>query len=123
MNARHIALATTIIALVVLTHASARPVRDPVTMTPMRGVSFDIGSEPAVTYFVSDNGRCKLVLTQAGAAPGNATFTATRFEATIAAGESTRYVSSDGGTIEFECRPDARSVRILGVEQALADAH
>ena len=123
MNARSIAFAATITALVVLTQASARPVSDPVTMRPRQGVSFDIGPERAVTYFLSDNGRCKLVLTQAGAARGNhENFIATRFEATIAAGKSTRYESSDGSAIDFECHPDARTVRIHGVEPALADA-
>jgi len=51
-------------AQVALTQASARLIRDPVMMSPMEGVSFDIGAEHAVTYFLSDNGRCKLVLTQ-----------------------------------------------------------
>jgi len=123
MNARHIALAATITALVVLTHASARPVRDPVVMRPMGGVTFDIGAERAVTYFLSDNGRCKLVLTQAGAARGNhPDFMATRFEATIDAGKTTRCVSSDGHAIDFECQPNAQSVSIHGVTPALADA-
>jgi hypothetical protein len=122
MNARPAVFAA-LTMLVVLTQASARPVTAPVTMGPRQGVSFDVGLEHAVTYFLSDNGRCKLVLTQAGAARGNhANFIATRFEATIAAGKSTRYVSSDGSAIDFECHPDARSVRIRGVEPALADA-
>ena len=123
MNVRHIAFAATLTALVVLTQASARPTRDPVVMRPMGGVTFDIGAERAVTYFLSDNGRCKLVLTQAGAARGNhPDFMATRFEATIDAGKATRYVSTDGSAINFECHPDARSVSIRGVEPALADA-
>jgi len=110
-------------AQVALTQASARPIRDPVMPSPMGGVSFDIGAERAVAYFLSDTGRCKLVLTQAGAARGNdANFTATRFEATIDAGEVTRYVSSDGHGIDFECQPNAQSVTILGVAPALADA-
>jgi hypothetical protein len=76
-----------------------------------------------VTYFLSDNGRCKLVLTQARAARGNhANFAATRFEATIDAGKTTRYVSSDGHAIDFECQPNAQSVSIHGVAPALADA-
>lgn len=125
MNARYVTLAATITALVALTQASARPMKNvsDITVSPKSGISFDIGTERAVTYFLSDNGRCKLVLTQAGAARGNhADFIATRFEATIDAGKSTRYVSSDGSAIDFECHPDARSVRIIGVEPALADA-
>jgi hypothetical protein len=119
VNAKSIAFAATLTALIVLTEASSRPVIAPVTMSPRQGFSFDIGPERAVTYFLSDNGRCKLVLTKAGSARGNhADFIATRFEATIAAGKSTRYVPSDGSPIDFECHPDARSVRIRGVEPA-----
>jgi hypothetical protein len=109
-------------AQVALTQASARPIRDPVMPSPMGGVSFDIGAERAVAYFLSDTGRCKLVLTQAGAAHGNANFTATRFEATIDAGKTTRYVSSDGHAIDFECQPNAQSVGIHAVAPTLADA-
>jgi hypothetical protein len=123
MNARHLACAAALAGLIVLTHASARPVRDPVTMLPMGGVTFDIGGDPAVTYFLSANGRCKLVLTRAGAPRGNEpSFTATRFEATIDAGKSTRYVSGNGSAIDLTCRADARSMTIQGVEPALADA-
>ena len=123
MNAKAIAVALTLTTLAVSTQASARLRTDAVTMSPRQGISFEIGAENAVTYFVSDNGRCRLVLTQAGAARGDhADFVATRFEATIAAGKSTRYVSSDGSAIDFECHPDARTVRIRGVEPALADA-
>ena len=125
MNAKYIAVAATLTGLVVLTQASARPVKDlsDVSMSPRTGVSFQVGDEQAVSYFLSDNGRCRLVLTKAGQPNWtDATFTATRFEATIDAGETTRYVSTDGSAIDFECRPDARSVRIRGVEPALADA-
>jgi hypothetical protein len=122
MNARHVTFAATIVGLAVLGHASARAVADPVTMRPMSGVSFEIGDERAVTYFLSDNGRCKLVLTKVGANWNAETFAATRFEATIGAAKATRYVSSDGSALDFECRPDARSVSIRGLEAALADA-
>jgi hypothetical protein len=126
MNARYVTAAAMLTALAALSQASARSAQDltDVTMSPRTGVSFDIGAEHAVTYFLSDNGRCKLVLTQAGVARGNhADFMATRYEATIDAGKSTRYVSSDGSAIDFACHPDARSVRINGVEPALADAN
>jgi hypothetical protein len=35
------------------------------TMKPLQGVSFDIGTKRAVSYFLSDNGACKLTLTLA----------------------------------------------------------
>ena len=125
MNVKYNFITAVIAGLVVLTQASARPAADPspVTMSPMKGVSFEIGAERAVSYFLSENGQCKLVLTQAGEPDKNdATFTATRFEATIDAGKATRYVPSDGRAIDFECRPDARSVDIRGLDPELADA-
>ena len=125
MNAKYNAATAVIAGLAVLAQASARPAADPsaVTMSPMKGVSFEIGAERAVSYFLSENGECKVVLTHAGeASSSDATFTATRFEATIDAGKSTRYVSNDGRAIDFECQPNAGSVSIRGVTPTLADA-
>jgi hypothetical protein len=127
MNARYNFITAAIAGLVVLTQASARQLTDSdssaVTMRPMKGTSFEIGAEHAVSYFVRENGECKLVLTHA-AEPGanDGTFTATRFEATIDAGKATRYVSRNGDAIDFECQPNARSVSIRGAEPALAAA-
>jgi len=123
MNAKYNAVTAVIAGLAVLAQASARPAADPaaVTMSPMKGVSFEIGAERAVSYFLSENGECKLVLTHAGEPNVNEPgFTATRFEATIGAGKATRYVSRDGDAIDFECQSNARSVSINGVEAAYA---
>ena len=125
MNTKYLTLAAAVTGLFVLTHASARLLANPaaITMSPLNAYSFEIGDERAVTYFLSDNGQCKLVHTQARKPDWkDETFTATRFEATIDAGKAARYVSSDGSAIDFECRPDARSVSIRGLAPALADA-
>ena len=37
----------------------------PLTMKPLQGVSFNIGTKRAVSYFLSDNDICKLTLTLA----------------------------------------------------------
>ena len=37
----------------------------PLIMKPLQGVSFDIGTKRAVSYFLSDNDACKLTLTLA----------------------------------------------------------
>src|SRR5262245_64335257 len=98
MNARYNFVTAVIAGLVVLTQASARQLTDSgdVTMSPMKGISFDVGAERAVSYFLSENGECKLVLTHAGESKENdTTFTATRFEATIDAGKTKRYVSGN----------------------------
>ena len=41
----------------------------PLTMKPLQGVSFDIGTKRAVSYFLSDNDACKLTLTLAEVVP------------------------------------------------------
>jgi len=79
---------------------------------PMQAISFDAGEQHAVTYFLSQNGECRLVVTLSGEPGTTAGFTATRFEATIEAGKTTRYVSENGGSIDFDCEPTARTVSV-----------
>lgn len=102
-----------------LTHAVAGQPDDPSarTMRPMQGTDVEIGGDRGVTYFVREDGRCKLVMTLA-AEPGAdaSSFTATRFEATIEGGDTTRYVADDGAAIDFDCEPSAQTVSIRPVE-------
>jgi hypothetical protein len=118
----HIAITAAVTALFTLAQADAR--QDPtLTMKPMQGLSFDLGSDHAVTYYLKDSGRCRIVMTAAGAPEeSNGSFTATRFEATIEAGRTTRYVSNDGQAIEFDCEPSAGMVSIRAIEQDSASA-
>ena len=117
---KNFALAAAITTSFALTHALALHAGEPSaqTMHPMQGTTLDVGGNRGVTYFVRDNGRCKLVVTLA-AEPGvdASSFTATRFEATIEGGESTRYVSDDGGAVDFDCEPSAQTVSVRPVEQ------
>jgi len=87
------------------------------SMKPLHGVSFDAGSQRAVSYFLAEPGRCKLVVTLAGEPEDNATFTATRFEAAIGAGTGTRYTSSEGKAFDFACAADAQAMTINPVQQ------
>lgn len=125
MNARYLTLAATIAGLAVLGR-TAPLLADPyaVTLSPLSPITFEIGAERAVTYFVTENGQCRVVHTQAPEPDWNdAGFTTARFEAAIEAGTSTRYVSPDGIALDFACGTDARSVSVEGVEPAaLADA-
>src|ERR1700720_2058262 len=43
----------------------------PLTMKPLQGVSFDIGTKRAVSYFLSDGDTCKLTLMLAEVAYGD----------------------------------------------------
>lgn len=92
-------------------------------MTPMHGISFDLGSKRAVAYYLSAAGQCRLVLTLADAGwrdePG---FTTTRFEATLAAEHDVRFVSVEGRAVEFVCGASARTMTAKLAEQIAARA-
>ena len=81
------------------------------TLKPVHGISFHTGSKDAVAYFLSDSGSCKLVVTtvERGTQP-------TRFEASIAGGESTRYALSDANSLDFACAADAQTMKINALE-------
>jgi hypothetical protein len=107
-------------ALSLSTLATVAQASEPLTMKPLHGISFDVGSDRAASYFVSDKGKCKLVLTLADPNGEFATFSATRFEAAIEAGKTTRYVSH-GKTFEFGCAPDAQAMDVMQVSQLAAN--
>lgn len=96
----------------------------PMTMKPLQGISFDLGTKRAVSYFLKDQDQCKLVLTYAAAPDWKAipSLTATRFEARIPAGQSTRFDASEGPSVEFFCHTDARAVTVKQSEHIAVDA-
>lgn len=89
------------------------------TMKPLHGISFDVGTQRAVSYFLSDNGRCKLVLTLAEQPnwDDGPSLSATRFEAAVPGGKSTRFNSPEGKALEFACQTDAQAMSVKAVEQ------
>jgi len=93
------------------------------SMKPSHGISFNVGSKRAVSYFLSDAGQCKLVMTVA--APPNfgeiPSLTATRFEARVPAGRSTRFTDHDLSRLEFSCQRDAQSVTVNRIEKIAAN--
>jgi hypothetical protein len=86
-------------------------------MKPLHGISFDVGSKRAVSYFLSENGHCKLVLTIADPPKWDdiSTFTATRFEAAIPGGKATRFNSTESKSHEFACHISAQSMSVTPV--------
>jgi hypothetical protein len=95
------------------------------TMQPMHGASFDIGSKRAVGYFLSKEGTCKLILTLAAEPNWDSdvtTFQATRYEAAIPAGKATRYNSDEGPAFEFACQLNAESMSVTRVDQVAGSA-
>lgn len=105
MTIRNTILSATALSGLLLTANSAASLADGAqTFKPGQGITFEAGSKHAVGYFVSDAGRCKLVLTLAGEPNWDNVvgFSAIRHEATVAAGDSTRY-ANDGSSFEFGC--------------------
>lgn len=92
------------------------------TMKPLHGISFDIGSKRAVSYYLSDRGQCKLVLTLAAVPNWNdvPSFLSTRFEAAIPGGKATRFVSDEGKAIEFTCQANAQAMSVNPVDNLAA---
>ena len=95
---------------------------DVVTMKPLQAVSFKLEAKPAVAYFLSADGICKLVMMFADApdADDATRFVATRFEAAIKAGKTTRFAVNAGKSLDFACQPGAQAVAVTGLEQVAA---
>jgi hypothetical protein len=92
------------------------------TMKPMQGVSFHAGTTHAVAYYTGENRLCKLVLTVAEEPKGDvATFEATRFEASLAAGRSTRYTLAKGKSLEFTCQTAAKTMNVKMLDAVAAN--
>ena len=102
-----IAAAASLTSLIALAVA---PALADTSLKPLHAASLKIGSEHAVSYFTSENGRCNLVVTRAGEPnwDQNGSFTVTRLESSISAGKTTRY----DGSVDFTCASDAQSMLI-----------
>jgi len=117
----HITVAAALTGLFAIQASAARADEDVsiLAIQPLQAVNFDRGDEHIVGYYLSENGQCRLVLTRAAAPSPETptTFTATRVEAVVAAGASTRYVSPDGNAFEFACTTDALALNVRTVER------
>ena len=122
-------LAKNIIALSILvgslsigTGSQAADLSSGLTMKPLQGVSFNVGSKRAVSYFLREEGQCKLVLTLADAPDWSepSKFSAVRFEAAVRPGNATHYNSTEGVEIDFACQANAEAMSIRAVEQVAA---
>jgi hypothetical protein len=89
-----------------------------VTMKPLQGVSFDIGTNRAVSYFLNDGGGCKLTLTLAEIAHDDEVngLTATRITVAVESGKAAHLDTAEGKSVEFKCQAGAHvmSIEVLG---------
>lgn len=100
--------------------ASETPGR--LTMKPLQGISFDAGSQRAVSYFTSENGACELVVTLAGEPDWDhaSSLTISRFEATVSPDHATKFRPHTGKVLEFFCEAGAAAMSVTGVEEVAA---
>jgi hypothetical protein len=92
----------------------AKDLTSPLTMKPLQGVSFDIGTKRAVSYFLSDNNACKLTLTLAEVVHDDEVngLTATRMTVAVEADKAANLDTAEGKSLEFKCQPGAQMMSI-----------
>ena len=83
----------------------------PLIMKPLQGVSFDIGTKRAVSYFLSDNDTCKLTLTLAEVVHDDEVngLTAVRMTVAVEVGKVARF-DTEGKSLEFKCQTGAQAM-------------
>ena len=88
----------------------------------MAGISFEIGTKHAVSYFLSDKGTCKLSLMVADAFDGEEVprSQTTRFDVGIDDGKSARLEVAEGKALEFTCQPGAHAMSVKTLDQVAA---
>jgi hypothetical protein len=86
----------------------------PLTMKPLQGVSFDIGTKRAVSYFLSDNDACKLTLTLAEVVQDDAVngLTAARMTVPVEVGKVAHFDTAEGKSLEFKCQAGAQAMSV-----------
>lgn len=118
--------ATALTGIVFMNGAGALKAADTssvLTMTEMQGVSFDVGTQRAVSYFLNSSGTCRLVLTMAEPYNGSDdsdnvySFTSSRFEAAVPAGKAVRFKPASSRAFEFTCQASAKSMSVMAVDQ------
>lgn len=84
------------------------------TMKPMQGVSFDIGTKHAVSYFLSDADACRLTVTLAEAGRDDEVNGKTAIRVTVAveAGKVAHLDTVAGKSLGFKCQAGATSMSI-----------
>jgi hypothetical protein len=113
----------TMVAAVALTSTAAAYAAElsskPMTMKPMHGISFDVGAKHAVSYFLSEGGRCKLTLILAEAFTGEEapSDVPARYEVAIGGGKSVRLNGDESTRLDVTCHAGARAVTMTPVEE------
>src|SRR6202040_4079030 len=100
--------------------AQAADPASPLTMKPLQGVSFDIGTKRAVSYFLSDGDTCKLTLMLAEVVYGDEVngLAVTRMMVAVEADKTVQLDTAEGKSLEFKCQAGAQVMSINVSNQA-----
>jgi hypothetical protein len=92
----------------------------PLTMKPLQGVSFDIGTKRTVSYFLSNDNACKLTLMLADVIDDDEVngLTATRMTVAVESGKTAYLDTVEGKSLEFKCQAGAQAMSIEVSDQA-----
>ena len=92
---------------------AANPVL-PLTLKPLQGVSFDLGTKRTVSYFLSDDNACKLTLTQAEVIQDDEvnSLTAARMTVAVEVGKVAQFNVAEGKSLEFKCEAGAQAMSV-----------
>jgi hypothetical protein len=86
--------------------------KDSLVMSPGKGLSLDIGTKHAVSYFEGKTEGCQLTVVVAKNADGEVSEDSpgTRFTALVSPGASAIIDAADGKSAEFRCGPSAKNM-------------
>ncbi len=87
-------------------------------MTPRHGISFDVGSKRAVSYYLGQGGICNLTVLMADTNQlDQVKGAATRVTIPVIPAKSARIDTAEGKTLEFKCAPSATAMTVEVFEQ------
>ncbi|SFK41017.1 hypothetical protein [Methylocapsa palsarum] len=115
---RHRTIAVIAVAAVSMAATAAMTrAADPLSaavMTPMQGISFDIGTKRAVSYFLSDADACQLTVTLAETRGDNVVNSATAMRMTVAVepGKVAHLDTAAGKGLDFKCQAGAKQMNV-----------
>ncbi len=91
-----------------------------VTMKPRMAASFDVGTKHLVSYFLSENGMCKLTLMIAERPRGEdeaQVADTSRLRVSIEAGKAAYLDTTEGKPLQFSCRLDGQAMTSEAVDR------
>ncbi len=87
-------------------------------MAPRHGVSFDVGSKRAISYYLGEGGICNLtVLVADSNALDEVKGAATRVTIPVIPTKAARIDTAEGKTLEFKCAPSASAMSVKVLDQ------